>query len=94
MIQIAFRFHDPSEASNRGLESTVIQRCCQYNIPINFAVIPFNKIGVQLIPFKSKASHLIKAFHAGSIEISQHGLAHENNANLSKKSFRVCCCVF
>ena len=87
MIQIAFRFDDPSVTSNHELEASIIQLCCQYNIPINFAVIPFRKIEGQLIPFnKSKASHLIEAFQAGNIEISQHGYAHENNANLSKKN--------
>ncbi|MEY3787273.1 MAG: hypothetical protein RIQ94_2768 [Pseudomonadota bacterium] len=87
MIQIAFRFDDPSVTSNHSLETLIIQLCCQYNIPINFAVIPFRKIEGQLIHFnKSKASHLIKAYHAGSIEISQHGYIHENNAIPSKKN--------
>jgi len=86
MIQIAFRFDDPSVTSNHSLETLIIQLCCQYKIPINFAVIPFRKIEGQLIPFNpSKASHLVEAYHADYIEISQHGYAHENNAILSKK---------
>jgi len=60
--------------------------CSLYNIPINFSIIPFRKIKGQFIPFKaSKAEHLIVAYHAGYIEISQHGYAHENNAAFSQQ---------
>ena len=47
MIQIAFRFDDPSETSNHELEKEIIGLCCKYNVPVNFAVIPFRKINDQ-----------------------------------------------
>ena len=86
MIRIAFRFDDPSETSNHKLEESVIKLCRDYNIPINFSVIPYRRINGQLIPFSTlKAKHLVEAYHAGYIEISQHGYAHENNMDISNK---------
>ena len=85
MINIAFRFDDPSVSSNHMLESEVINICSEYGVKINFAVIPFKKINHQLIPLTSlSAKHLAEAEAKDWIEISQHGHSHQKYKSFDK----------
>jgi len=78
MINLVFRFDDPSPLTDHALERSVLEVLSQYRIPCTIAVTPFSRQGNDLIGLDAKnASHLLDAHQNGAIDIALHGYLHE-----------------
>ena len=81
MINIFFRFDDPSEISDHELEKRILELFSKYNAKICFAVIPFKKkwrndSDTVYYLTEQKARHMIDGNRSGIVEIAQHGFFH------------------
>jgi peptidoglycan/xylan/chitin deacetylase (PgdA/CDA1 family) len=77
MINVVFRFDDPSATSDHVVECTLIKELEQRGLCATFAVIPFRLVnGEKRGVDRDNAPHLLEAWRRGTIEIAQHGCCH------------------
>jgi peptidoglycan/xylan/chitin deacetylase (PgdA/CDA1 family) len=81
LIRLAFRFDDPSEASNQAIEAGVIEALRRHGACATLAVIPFSMVDGQKIALSAaRAQPLVAALQDGIVEIAQHGHCHRRCA--------------
>lgn len=77
MIQIAFRFDDPSPVSKRHVEEHVFEAMLSHRIPLTCAVIPARLRESGAVTFTSEtSSHLRHGIGTGLLEVALHGYLH------------------
>jgi len=77
MINVCFRFDDPSPTSDHELERRILEIFARHVVPLCVAVIPFTRRGGDVVALSREcAGHLLDALHAGRIEVAQHGHTH------------------
>lgn len=77
MIQVAFRFDDPSETSHQGVEQGIIEVLRAHHACATFACIPFRLVEGERVPLsRGRATPLIEAERDGTIEVALHGHSH------------------
>lgn len=77
MIRIAFRFDDPSETSDQGVERGIVDVLNAHGACATFACIPFRLVdGERVSLSRERAAPLIRAAQDGIIEVALHGHSH------------------
>lgn len=78
MINLVFRFDDPSPATDHDLEKAILSRFARHGIPVTVAVTPFSRCGQEIKPYtRAQAAHLLEANRKGMVQIALHGYLHE-----------------
>jgi len=78
VIPIAFRFDDPSPASDRALEVEILRRFAERGVPLTVAVIPVCRVnGASMELEGAHVEHIAPLARAGLVEVALHGYAHE-----------------
>lgn len=87
MIQVAFRFDDPSRHSNRQVETGLLASLERHELTATFAVIPYSLMDGDMVALTADVvPHLKTAADAGLIEIAQHGYCHQRRRVTDKGS--------
>lgn len=82
MITISLRFDDPSPTSDHALEREIFGILGELGITATVAVVPFGVDSSGYVPLtRDNVPHLIEAHTNGTIEVAQHGWAHEHIAD-------------
>jgi len=85
LIQVAFRFDDPSPSSDHVLEREILKVLASRSSIATVAVTPFKRMNGELVGMtKKRAIHLIEAVDRGAAEIALHGFSHEERGSLPR----------
>lgn len=83
MIDICFRFDDPSEVSDYQLEVRILSLFAKYQTPVCLAVVPFKvKEGTAFPLSEGRVRDMQKGVDSGIVEIAQHGHSHVNEKRM------------
>jgi hypothetical protein len=83
LIQLAFRFDDPSRTSDHALERGILERFRTASLPLTAAVVPFDCAAPSPRGLTAQAvPHLVDAHKEGILEVALHGYCHRCLARL------------